>query len=139
VGGSHDFQHLVNEVAADVIAPETGIPIGQRLRAKTRIAALEHVNLGLGNVHGHKRIVLGARRDSARTLGCSTVGPPQHCTCITDAGTSSFLPCLSKSVIAIGEPEVPRRYGILDRIEILHDPADLGFEVAPDSLAAQTS
>ncbi len=40
VGGSHDFQHLVNEVAADVIDPETGVPIGQRLRAKMRVAAL---------------------------------------------------------------------------------------------------
>ena len=48
VGGSHDFQHLVNQVASDVIDPETGVPIGQRLRAKMRIAALapganEHV------------------------------------------------------------------------------------------------
>ncbi len=48
VGGSHDFQHLVNQVAALVIDPETGVPIGQRLRAKMRIAALapsakEHV------------------------------------------------------------------------------------------------
>jgi N-acetylated-alpha-linked acidic dipeptidase len=48
VGGNHDFQHLVNEVAAEVIDPETGVPIGQRLRAKMRIAALapsakEHV------------------------------------------------------------------------------------------------
>lgn len=40
VGGSHDFQHLVNEVAGEVIDPETGVPIGQRLRAKIRIAAL---------------------------------------------------------------------------------------------------
>ena len=40
VGGSHDFQHLVNQVAALVIDPETGVPIGQRLRAKMRIAAL---------------------------------------------------------------------------------------------------
>jgi N-acetylated-alpha-linked acidic dipeptidase len=40
VGGSHDFQHLVNQVASDVIDPETGVPIGQRLRAKMRIAAL---------------------------------------------------------------------------------------------------
>ena len=38
--GSHDFQHLVNEVAADVIDPETGVSIGQRLRAKMRVAAL---------------------------------------------------------------------------------------------------
>jgi N-acetylated-alpha-linked acidic dipeptidase len=48
VGGSHDFQHLANEVAADVIDPETGASIGQRLRAKIRVDALapdakEHV------------------------------------------------------------------------------------------------
>ena len=41
VGGSHDFQHLVNEVAAGVIDPETGVPVGQRLRAKMRVDALE--------------------------------------------------------------------------------------------------
>ncbi|HXR36243.1 MAG TPA: transferrin receptor-like dimerization domain-containing protein [Candidatus Binataceae bacterium] len=41
VGGSHDFQHLVNEVAAEVIDPETGVPVGRRLRAKMRIDALE--------------------------------------------------------------------------------------------------
>ena len=41
VGGSHDFQHLVNQVAADVIDPEAGVSIGQRLRAKMRIAALD--------------------------------------------------------------------------------------------------
>ena len=39
-GGSQDFQHLVNQVAADVIDPETGVSIGERLRAKMRIAAL---------------------------------------------------------------------------------------------------
>jgi len=39
-GGSQDFQHLVNQVAADVIDPETGVSIGQRLRAKMRIDAL---------------------------------------------------------------------------------------------------
>jgi N-acetylated-alpha-linked acidic dipeptidase len=32
---------LVNEVAAGVIDPETGVPIGERLRAKMRIDALE--------------------------------------------------------------------------------------------------
>lgn len=40
VGGSQDFQHLVNEVAANVIDPETGVSIAQRLRAKVRVAAL---------------------------------------------------------------------------------------------------
>jgi N-acetylated-alpha-linked acidic dipeptidase len=48
VGGSHDFQHLVNQVAADVVDPETGVSIGQRLRARMRTAAIapnatEHV------------------------------------------------------------------------------------------------
>jgi N-acetylated-alpha-linked acidic dipeptidase len=48
VGGSHDFQHLVNGVASDVIDPETSVSIGDRLRAKMRVAALaptatEHV------------------------------------------------------------------------------------------------
>jgi N-acetylated-alpha-linked acidic dipeptidase len=40
VGGSLDFQHLMNEVAANVIDPETGVSIGQRLRAKIRVEAL---------------------------------------------------------------------------------------------------
>ena len=39
-GGSHDFQHLVNQVAADVTDPETGVSVGQRKRAKVRIDAL---------------------------------------------------------------------------------------------------
>jgi N-acetylated-alpha-linked acidic dipeptidase len=38
--GSHDFQHLVNQVAADVIDPETGVSIGRRLRARMRVEAL---------------------------------------------------------------------------------------------------
>jgi N-acetylated-alpha-linked acidic dipeptidase len=41
VGGSQDFQHLVNQVAADVTDPETHVSIGERRRAKLRIAALE--------------------------------------------------------------------------------------------------
>jgi len=41
VAGSHDFQHLVNEVASDVRDPETGVSIGQRLRAHMRVAAFE--------------------------------------------------------------------------------------------------
>jgi N-acetylated-alpha-linked acidic dipeptidase len=40
VAGSHDFQHLVNEVADEVVDPETGVSIGQRLRAQIRVAAL---------------------------------------------------------------------------------------------------
>jgi N-acetylated-alpha-linked acidic dipeptidase len=41
VGGSHDFQHLVNQVAAAVTDPETGVSIGTRLRAKARLDALK--------------------------------------------------------------------------------------------------
>jgi len=41
VGGSQDFQHLVNQVAADVTDPETGVSIGQRKRARMRVDALK--------------------------------------------------------------------------------------------------
>jgi N-acetylated-alpha-linked acidic dipeptidase len=40
VAGSHDFQHLVNQVADEVVDPETGVSIGQRLRAHIRVAAI---------------------------------------------------------------------------------------------------
>ena len=38
VEGSHDYQHLVNQVAGDVIDPETGVPVGKRLRAQLMVA-----------------------------------------------------------------------------------------------------
>ncbi len=41
VGGSQDFEHLVNSVAADVTDPETNVSIGQRMRAKLRLDAAE--------------------------------------------------------------------------------------------------
>jgi N-acetylated-alpha-linked acidic dipeptidase len=37
--GSHDYQHLVSQVAADVSDPETGVSVGARLRAAIRVAA----------------------------------------------------------------------------------------------------
>jgi len=40
-GGSPDFQHLVNQVAADVTDPETGVPVATRWRAALRVAANE--------------------------------------------------------------------------------------------------
>jgi len=40
-GGSEDFEHLVNLVAADVIDPETSVSVGQRLRAKLRVDGLD--------------------------------------------------------------------------------------------------
>jgi N-acetylated-alpha-linked acidic dipeptidase len=40
-GGSHDLQHLVNQVAAAVPDPETGVSVGARMRAKMRLDALK--------------------------------------------------------------------------------------------------
>ena len=38
-GGSHDFQHLVNQVMADVTDPETGATVSARARAGIRVGA----------------------------------------------------------------------------------------------------
>jgi N-acetylated-alpha-linked acidic dipeptidase len=37
--GSHAFQHFVNQVAADVKDPETGVSVGERARAKLQVTA----------------------------------------------------------------------------------------------------
>ncbi len=39
-GGSQDLQHFVNQIAAEIIDPETLAPIGQRTRARLRLEAL---------------------------------------------------------------------------------------------------
>jgi len=39
--GSHSYQHFVNQVAADVKDPQTGVSVGQRLRAKLMVDASE--------------------------------------------------------------------------------------------------
>jgi len=39
VGGSHSLQHFVNQVAADVKDPQTGVSVGQRLRAGLAVRA----------------------------------------------------------------------------------------------------
>ncbi|HEX4710041.1 transferrin receptor-like dimerization domain-containing protein [Phenylobacterium sp.] len=39
--GSHDFQHFVNQVAADVKDPETGVSVAERARARLQVAASE--------------------------------------------------------------------------------------------------
>ena len=39
--GSHDFQHLVNAAAADVIDPETGATVAERMRAGVRVRAYD--------------------------------------------------------------------------------------------------
>jgi N-acetylated-alpha-linked acidic dipeptidase len=39
--GSHDFQHFVNEVSADVKDPETGVSVRDRARARLQVVASE--------------------------------------------------------------------------------------------------
>jgi len=39
VGGSHSLQHFANQVAADVKDPQTGVSVGQRLRAGLAVQA----------------------------------------------------------------------------------------------------
>ncbi|HPU15007.1 MAG TPA: M28 family peptidase, partial [Polymorphobacter sp.] len=39
--GSHDWQKLVNDVADDVIDPQTGVSVNKRLRAKTLVDAFD--------------------------------------------------------------------------------------------------
>ncbi len=41
VGGSHSYQHLVNEVAGSVLDPETGASVLDRWRARIKVAAVE--------------------------------------------------------------------------------------------------
>ncbi len=41
VGGSQDLTHLVNQVAASIIDPETGATVGDRTRSKIRLDAQE--------------------------------------------------------------------------------------------------
>ncbi len=42
VGGSHSLQHFVNEVAADVTDPQTGVSVRDRLRANLAVQAAEN-------------------------------------------------------------------------------------------------
>jgi N-acetylated-alpha-linked acidic dipeptidase len=39
--GSHEYQHLVNEVAMDVKDPQTGVSVIERARARLRVAAFD--------------------------------------------------------------------------------------------------
>jgi N-acetylated-alpha-linked acidic dipeptidase len=41
VGGSHSYQHLVNEVAGAVLDPETGVTVLDRWRARIKIAGFD--------------------------------------------------------------------------------------------------
>jgi N-acetylated-alpha-linked acidic dipeptidase len=55
--GSHDFQHLVNDVAKDVTDPETGVSVSDRLRAGIRVRAYD------GNGKIDERVLKAAESD----------------------------------------------------------------------------
>jgi len=44
VGGSHSLQHFVNQVAADVTDPQTGVSVRDRLRANMAVQGVEQPN-----------------------------------------------------------------------------------------------
>jgi N-acetylated-alpha-linked acidic dipeptidase len=62
MGGSHAFQHLVNEAAGDVVDPEAGVSVLERLRAKIKVTALEK---GRGAPGSDERMTLEAAETGA--------------------------------------------------------------------------
>ena len=57
MGGSHAYQHLMNEAAGDVVDPEAGVSVLERLRAKTKVEAFEK---GRGAPGSDERLMLEA-------------------------------------------------------------------------------
>jgi N-acetylated-alpha-linked acidic dipeptidase len=65
-GGNSDFEHLVNQVANDVIDPETHVSVGQRHRAKVRADAAEpksHDPEAVERLKAEAKIAADPRRD----------------------------------------------------------------------------
>ena len=127
VGGNHDFQHLVNEVAADVIDPETGVPIGQRLRAKMRIAALEP------DAKDHVKAEAKIAADPDRDFPIEALG--------SGSDYSGFLEHLGAPVLDLGFGEEGDSHGVYhsryDTFEHHSRFVDPGFVY--DALLAKTS
>ncbi len=67
MGGSHSFQRLVNEVAGDVVDPETGVSVLDRLRAKIRVS-------GFGMNPGPDDQALFAAAEAGRDLPLNALG-----------------------------------------------------------------
>lgn len=126
-GGSHDFQHLVNQVAADVIDPETGVPIGQRLRAKIRVDALAP--------DAKERIKAEAKivADPGRDFPIEALG--------SGSDFSGFLQHLGVPVLDVGFSEEGKTRGVYhsryDTFEHHSRFADPGFVY--DALLAKTA
>jgi N-acetylated-alpha-linked acidic dipeptidase len=88
VGGSHDFQHLVNQVAADVIDPETKVPVIERLRARMAVTAAEP------GANAQAKALGRIAADPARDVPLSALG--------SGSDYSSFLQHLGLPAINIG-------------------------------------
>ncbi|MGA0604650.1 transferrin receptor-like dimerization domain-containing protein [Phenylobacterium sp. VNQ135] len=88
VGGSHAFQHFVNEVAADVKDPQTGASVRDRLRARLAVA---------GSAPGASETAKAAAKvalDPARDLPLGPLG--------SGSDYSSFLQHLGLPALNVG-------------------------------------
>jgi N-acetylated-alpha-linked acidic dipeptidase len=90
-GGSQDFQHLVNEVAAAVMDPETSVSIGERRRAKLRVDAL------LPGASEHTKAEAKAAADPGKDFPIEPLG--------SGSDFSTFLDHLGLPVLDLGFAE----------------------------------
>ena len=87
-GGSHAFQHLVNEVAADVTDPQTGVSIGERMRARLAVTAAE------GGPNDRSRRLGRIASDPSRDVPIEALG--------SGSDFSSYLQHLGLAALNIG-------------------------------------
>ena len=88
VGGSHAFQHLVNEVSADVVDPQTKVSVRDRLRAKLGVDAAEP------GANERAKALGKAAADPARDLPIEALG--------SGSDYSSFLQHLGLPALNLG-------------------------------------
>ncbi len=119
--GSHSLQHLINNVAADVTDPETGVSIGTRTRAGMEVAG---TNPG-ANEEMRDNAKIAA--DPARDFPIGALG--------SGSDYSAFLQHLGLAAVNIGfggEGEVGGVYhSAYDTYEYYSRFADPGFKYAP--------
>jgi len=84
-GGSHSLQHLVNEVAAGVKDPETGVSVQARLRARTLVRSYGHApadedEADQAQMHREARLAAAGGDLALRALGSGSDYTPflQH-------------------------------------------------------------
>jgi N-acetylated-alpha-linked acidic dipeptidase len=88
VGGSHALQHFVNQVAADVTDPQTGVSVRDRLRAAMGVGAVE-------NAANPRAAALGRiAADPAKDLPIEALG--------SGSDYSSFLQNLGLATLNLG-------------------------------------